>query len=54
METLLKWVRDIIRIGVFTFLSRLGWRALLGLLVLFIALVVLVALIVVLLLQLVF
>ncbi len=54
MEALLVWIRRVIRIGVLTFLSKLGFKALFGLLVVFAGLVALVVLLLVLLLGLVF
>jgi hypothetical protein len=54
MEAILRWVRAIVRIGVLTFLSKLGWRAWVALLVALAALVVLVGLLLFLVLRLMF
>ena len=42
MDTILEWLKRIIRIGIFEFLMKLGWRVWLGLAVTLIALVLLV------------
>ena len=54
MEVLLGWIRQIIRIGVLAFLSKLGFKALFGLLVAFVALVALVVVLLLLVLRLLF
>ncbi len=54
MELILGWIRAIIRIGVLTFLSKLGFKALFGLFLLFAALVAAVVVLVLLLVGLIF
>ncbi len=54
MEVLLEWVRRIIRIGVLAFLSKLGFKTLLGVVAAFAALVALVVVLLLLLLRFMF
>jgi hypothetical protein len=50
MSILLEWLKQIIRIGILTFLSKIGWKALLalalGVVVIIVVLVLLVVLLV--------
>ena len=54
MKLIIEWIKRIIRIGIWEFLSKLGLRAILGILASVIGLVVLVVLLVVALLALIF
>ena len=54
MDTILTWLKRIIRIGIFEFLMKLGWRVWLGLVVALFALILLVIFLVMVLLALLF
>ena len=46
MTILLEWLKQIIRIGILTFLSKIGWKALLALALGFVLIIVIVVLLV--------